>query len=178
MARATAAETQEMNKKEAQVRAALDKAEAEVAALRYIPSLFLTGPQLAALKNLEAAKQRFEKWADATAGWRRWANDGQEPDGHPYPPSFWLRIGADILSELGVHVKAAEEGSAAAVARSTVAASAAQVKQAAAAVTDAVTKPWSLKTKLAVGGVVSLATLGVLSALLGKVNTLTGRKGA
>jgi hypothetical protein len=163
---ATAAEVLSMDRKAAQVRAALEKAESEVSLWRLLPSVLRTSAQDAALKNLDTARARFEQWADSKAGWRGWALRGTEPNGHPYPVSFWLRIGDDLLSELGVHVRAVEQGSNVAVVKNTAEATAKEAGTLARKATSVVTDPWPLHWKLAAGAVATATTLGLAVWLL------------
>jgi hypothetical protein len=159
MAAATAAEVAAMDKRDGEIRAALEKADKAVGAWALLPSFMRTGAQDAALANLETARKRYLTWAGT---WRQWALKGKEPDDTQYPVSFYLEAGALIAREVGGHVSAYEAGGTAAVVAQTAEATAGTVADAGKAVVSAVVEPWSLRTKVAVGGAVVLTAGGAL----------------
>jgi hypothetical protein len=173
---ATAADIAGMNAKEATVRAALERAEDDTASIRDMWSVLRTGAQDAALANLVAARNRYTQWADGQGeqGWKRWAVRGTEPDGFAYPVRFWLGIGDDLLSELGVHVQAAEDGGTAAVVKNTASQTAKDVADVAQKAVEVVTKPWPLTWKLAAGAAVGLTGLGLVVVLAKELRPLLG----
>jgi hypothetical protein len=165
-----------MNTKEATVRAALEKAEDEAAKIRAAWWPPLTSAQDAALANVVAARKRYTQWADGQGeqGWKRWAVRGTEPDGFAYPISFWMQIGDDLLSELGVHLKAATDGGTAAVLANTATQTAKDVAAGAQGALEVVTHPWPLKWKLATGAVVGLIGLGLTVVLVKELRPILG----
>ncbi|SEU36961.1 hypothetical protein [Stigmatella erecta] len=178
MAGATAAEVAAMDKRDAEIRAALAAADEAVGVWALLPSFMRTGAQDAALANLETARQRYLTWAGT---WRQWALKGEEPDGYPYTESFYLEAGALIAREVGGHVSAYESGGMGHVVEQTAEATAGTVADAGKAVVGAVAEPWSLRTKLAVGGAVGLVGVGFVAWLvrpyLAVAEKLTGREG-
>jgi hypothetical protein len=159
MAPANAAEVAAMDKRDAEIRAALEKADEAVGVWALLPAFLRTSAQDAALANLETARKRYLTWAST---WREWALKGEEPDKTPYPVSFHLEAGALIAREVGGHVSAYETGGMGHVVAQTAEATAGTVADAGKAVVGAVGEPWSLKTKVLVGGAVVLTAGGAL----------------
>jgi hypothetical protein len=165
-----------MNAKEATVRAALEKAEDEAFYIRLKAWPFLTSAQEAALANVVAARKRYTQWADGQGeqGWKRWAVRGTEPDGFAYLITFWMQIGDDLLSELGVHLKAANDGGTAAVVENTYVQTSKDVEDKVKKAVKVVTDPWPLTWKLAAGAAVGVAGLGLVVVLVKELRPLLG----
>jgi hypothetical protein len=188
MTQASAEEVTAMDAAQAEVTRLLKAAEERAAVIeaKWGWKTDLEEASLLAIRNL---RLQFNQWADSSQGMRRWALDGHvSPDNggaglsRPYTPQEWLDFGKE-LGELAaeeakqvlttslfhlysppgallrpVAQAAAELG----VKVETTTRQAAEAAAAALAAMDP-RKPWSLKTKLVVGGLATLTTLGLLA---------------
>lgn len=179
---ASAAEVAAMDAAQAEVTRVLKAAEERAAILEKKWSFNRTSLEEASIVSIRGIRLRFNEWADSQKGLKRWALDGETDFGRPYTPQEWMDFGKE-LGEL-----AAEEASLAltnsyfhlytppgAILRPVAQAAAevgvkveTTVRHAAEALAEAAdaldpSKPWSLKTKLLLGGLGGLAALGLLA---------------
>lgn len=129
-------------------------------------SFWVTAAQKANLKNIRDTRSLFTTWSTT---WRGWAERGYEPSGKDYTPTFWGRIGGDLVSALKVYTGGLYDGSVFAIAANTAIGTASDFAAFPGKAIDFVTEPWSLKAKLALaaGGVVALLVgVGVVSRTL------------
>jgi hypothetical protein len=189
MARASAQQIAAMDAAQAEAERLLEAAELRARAIEAGPQVLRTDLQEASLLAIRNARRQYELWTDTQeGGLRRWANDGRTQDGRPYTPQEWMDFGRELGEVLAqeaqlvlthnlftlytpagaVLAPVVNAFAGAGVKAEATARAAAEVVQEALAAVDP-RRPWSTRTKLAVGAAAGTVVLGVVAYLASSV---------